>query len=173
MATKSAQSEIWYKRMDRWKKISTIPPKDIFEICQKYLAESADAMLGRPRKKYPPSTKIPSEKESQFFPLIWAAEIRGMPAEASHIERSILPMMSRVGNERVLKESELYKIIIEGEIAVKNLRRRIQLEICEKDELKNKQMLTMAQRMKLWLIEFAKTIYQLTIKSFFDSVFGK
>jgi hypothetical protein len=173
MATKPDQSELWCKRANRWKQISTISPKDIFEICQNYLAESADSILGRERTKYPPSMKIPPEKESQFFPLIWAAEIRGMSTEASQIKRAITPMMTRVGNGEVQKESNLYKIITEGECAVESLCRKIQLEICEKEEPKNKEILTMAQRIKLWLITFVKEIYQMTAKSFFDSISGK
>jgi len=172
MATKSAQLKIWRNLVDKWKQISTISPKEIFYICQNYLAESADAILGRQRREYPPGMKMP-DKESQFFPLIWAAEIRGMSTEASQIERAITPMMTLVGNGELDKKSNLYKIITEGECAVKSLCRKIQLEICEKEEPKNEEILTMPQRVKLWLITLVKEIYRITIKSFFDSVLGK
>ncbi|MGB8226937.1 MAG: hypothetical protein WCE45_08780 [Sedimentisphaerales bacterium] len=173
MTSKSVESELWHKRVNRWKKISTISPKDIFEICQNYLAESADATLGRQRKEYPPSMKIPPEKESQFFPLVWAAEIRGMSTEASQIEHAITPMMTHVGSGKMEKESNLYKIITEGECAVESLCRKIQLEICEKEEPKNEEKLTTPQRIKLWLITFVKETYRITVKSFFDSISGK
>lgn len=170
MATKSAQLKIWRNRVGRWKRISTISPKEIFYICQNYLAESSDAILGRQRRKYPPSMKMPPDKESQFFPLIWAAEIREMSTEASQIERAITPMMTLVGNGELDKKSNLYKIITEGECAVKSLRRKIQLEICGTEKPKNDEILTMPQRVKLWLILLVKEIYRITIKSFFDSV---
>jgi hypothetical protein len=173
MTTKSAQLKIWRNRVNRWKQISTISPKEIFYICQNYLAESTDTVLGRQRKNCPPSMKIPPDKESQFYPLIWAAEIRGMSTEASQIERAITPMMTLVGNGELDKESNLYKIITEGECAVKSLCRKIQLEICEKEEPKNEEILTMPQRVKLWLITLVKEIYRITIKSFFDSALGK
>jgi hypothetical protein len=150
---KSAQLKTWRKRVDKWKQISTISPKEIFYICQNYLAESADAILGRQRREYPPSMKIPPDKESQFFPLIWAAEIREMSTEASQIERAITPMMTLVGNGELDKKSKLYKIIIEGESAVKSLCRKIQLEICGMKKLKNGEMSTMtspSESKKIW-----------------------
>jgi hypothetical protein len=167
MVAKSAESKIWRKRADKWKQISTISPKDIFEICQNYLAESADSILGRERTKYPPSMKIPPGKEIQFYPLIWAAEIRGMSTEASQIERAITPMMTHVGSGKMEKESNLYKIITEGECAVKSLCRKIQLEICEIKKPKNEERLTMlrlSDSKENW--EAIKSEYDISKKDF-------
>lgn len=103
--------------------------------------------------------KMPPDKESQFFPLVWAAEIRGMSTEASQIERAITPMMNLFGSGELEKENNLYKIIAEGECAVKSLCRKIQLEISEIEEPKNEGTLTRVQRIKLWLITLVKESY--------------
>jgi hypothetical protein len=167
MTTKPAQLKKWRNRVNKWKQISTISPKEIFYICQNYLAESTDALLGRQRREYPPSMRIPPEKVSQFFPLIWAAEIRGMSTEASQIERAIMPMMTLVGSGELDKKSNFYKIITEGECAVKSLCRKIQLEICGTKKSENGEMLTMTslpESKKIW--ESIKNNFGMSKKTF-------
>jgi hypothetical protein len=111
--------------------------------------------------------RIPPEKVSQFFPLIWAAEIRGMSTEASQIERAIMPMMTLVGSGELDKKSNFYKIITEGECAVKSLCRKIQLEICGTKKSENGEMLTMTslpESKKIW--ESIKNNFGMSKKTF-------
>jgi hypothetical protein len=67
----------------------------------------------------------------------------------------------------------LFEALCRCKSAVKSLCRRVQLKICEKEEPGNSEILTMTQRIKLSLITFFKEVYQMTVKSFFDSIFGK
>jgi len=119
------------KRKEKLKQIIKLPPEELFTLCQIFLSESSDAILGRQRRQYQPSMTTPPDKEKQFFPLIWAAEFRGMSVEASRIDKAITPMMTLSGTPE--RDSHIYTIITEGEEAVKSLTRKLQLEICNLD----------------------------------------
>lgn len=170
-STELVQLAKWTKRVESWKEIATLPPKELFTLCQVFLCESADAILGRQRHQHPPSMKVPPAKESQFFPLVWAAEIRGISTEASRIEKAIMPMMTLVGKPD--QGSHLYMIITEGEEAVKSLRRKLQLEICGLKKMQKEEVSAKRHSIGRWLTGVVKEGYRITVKSLFEAILDK